>query len=94
MNYLIPVHEARRNLGELLNKAFYQGIPFVLTRGDRPMAALIGVKEFKRILELIEKHDPGLADTLAIMSNPDVQAILNEGEEDVKAGKLIPFEEV
>lgn len=94
MNCIIPVHEARRNLGELLNQAFYQGMPFMLTRGDKPMAALIGAKEFKRILELIEKYDPGLADTLAVMSNKEVQKILNEGEEDIKKGNLTPLEKV
>ncbi|OGF99034.1 hypothetical protein A2153_01710 [Candidatus Gottesmanbacteria bacterium RBG_16_38_7b] len=94
MNYIIPVHLARRNLGELLNQAFYQGTPFMLTRGDKPMAALIGVKEFKRILELIDKYDPGLADTLAVLSNQEVQKILSQGEEDIKTGNLTPLEKV
>lgn len=94
MNYIIPIHEARRNLGELLNQAFYQGVPFMFTRGNKPMAALIGINEFKQILELIEKHNPGLADTLAIMSNPEVQRILNQGDEDVKRGNLTPIERV
>lgn len=91
MNYIIPVHEARRNLGELLNMAFYQGKPFMLTRGDKPMAAIIGVNEFKRILELIEKYDPGLSDTLAITSSKEVQMILSQGDKDLKKGKLIPL---
>lgn len=94
MNYIIPVHKARRNLGELLNQAFYQGMPFMLTRGDKPMAAIIGINEFIRILELVEKYDPGLADSLAIMSNPEAQRILNEGDDNVKTGKLTPLEEL
>ena len=93
MNYIVPVHEARRNLGELLNQTYYQGMPFMLTRGNKPMAALIGVNEFKKILALIEKYDPGLADTLAIMSNPEVQAILKEDEENIRAGHTIPLEQ-
>ena len=93
MNITVSAHEARKNLGEILNQAFYQGIPFVLTRGNKPMAALIGAKEFRSYLDYLEKHDPGLADTLAIMSNPDVQAILEEGEENIKAGKTIPCDQ-
>lgn len=94
MNYIISVNEARRNLGELLNQAFYQGTPFVVTRGNKPMAAILGVNEFKQILSLIEKHDPALADTLAIMSNPEVQQILKEGNADVKEGRLVPLKDV
>lgn len=94
MNTSIPIHKARQQLGELINQAYYQGIPFFLTRGKKPMATLIGTKEFKHILKLIEKHDPGLADTLAIMTNPEVQKILEEGEENIRKGKLIPFEKV
>lgn len=94
MQTIIPVNEARRNLGELLNQAFYQGKPFILTRGKKPMAALIGAHEFRAFVLYLEKHNPGLADTLAIMSNPEVQKILEEGEEDVREGRLIPLEKI
>lgn len=93
MQTTLSIHEARQQLGELINQAFYQGTPFILTRGKKPMATIIGTKEFKEILKLIEKHDPGLADTLAIMANPEVQKILAEGEEEIKKGHLIPFDE-
>jgi hypothetical protein len=39
------------------------------------------------------KHDPGLADTLAIMSNPEIEALLEEGDENVKQGKGVPFDQ-
>lgn len=94
MNSFIPTHLARRNLGELINQAFYQGTPFVLTRGNKPMAALIGVNEFRQIITVLEKHDPGLIDTLAIMSNPEMQDIIQKGETDVQTKNLIPFSKV
>ncbi len=40
----------------------------------------------------LEKTNPGLADTLAIMANPEIEAILEEGEKNIQEGKTIPFE--
>ena len=93
MTTVVPVYQARRHLGELIEQAFYQGRPFILTRGKKPMAALIGTGVFSRALQLIEKYDPGLADTLAIMTNPEIQTILEEGEKDTSAGRTLPFDE-
>ncbi len=45
-------------------------------------------------MKLIEKHDSGLADTLAIMSNPAVQKILTQSEKDIHNKKLIPLDRV
>ena len=93
MTSVVPVHQARRRLGELIEQAFYQDRPFILTRAKKPMATLIGTQMLARILELIEKYDRGLADTLAIMTNPEIQAILEDGEEDIRAGRTLPFDE-
>ncbi len=89
----IQISEARKQLGELVNEAYYTGKPIQLSKGNKPMAMLIGTKEFAEMLKIIEEHDPGLADTLAIMTNPDVQAILEEGAENIKQGNLIPFDQ-
>ena len=93
MNTIISVHEARHHLGELIQQAHYLGKPFVLTRGKKPMAAIIGTQEFGRILELIETYDPALADTLAIMTNPELEDILNQGEEAIQKGEMVPLDE-
>ena len=94
MNVIVPAHLARKNLGELLNQAFYQGTPFVVTRGKKAVAAVIGAKEFQAFMSYLEENDPGLADSMAIMSNPEVQAILEEGEAAVKTGDVVSLEEV
>ena len=91
MHTPIQISEARGKLGELVNEAYYTGKPFQLAKGNKPMAMLIGTKEFQEMLKSIEAHDPGLADTLAIMSNPDAQAVIEEGEKDAQAGNLIPL---
>lgn len=94
MNFIVPAKLARKNLGELLDRAFYQGTPFLVTRGRKAVAAVVGAKEFQSYLNYLEEHDPGLADTLAIMSNPEVQTILEEGEAAIKAGDVVLLEKV
>lgn len=93
MHTLISVHEARNHLGELIQQAHYLGKPFVLTRGKKPMAAIIGTQEFGRILELIETYDPALADTLALMTNPDIEDLLKQGEAAIQKGEIVPFDQ-
>ncbi len=92
MNSIISIHEARTHLGELIQQAHYLGKPFVLTRGKKPMAAISGTHEFGRMLELIETYDPALADTLAIMTNPDMEALLKAGDKAIQTGALVPFD--
>jgi prevent-host-death family protein len=94
MSRLFPLSEARKNLSELVHEAYYEGRLFGISKGKKPMGVLIGAKEWKDIIDTIEMHDQGLADTLAIMADPELQAILEEGEEDIKAGRLIPLDEV
>ena len=88
----IPVNQARQHLGELIEQAHYLGKPFLLTRAKKPMAAIIGSNELARILELVETYDPGLSDTLAIMTNPDIEALLAEGEKAIQKGDVSPFD--
>jgi hypothetical protein len=90
----LQISEARKQLGELVNEAYCTGKPFQLAKGNKPMAMLIGTKEFGEMLKIIEAHDPGLADTLAIMSNPDIQEIIEAGEKDHQAGNLIPLDDL
>ena len=92
MTNIIPINQAHQHLGEIVEEAHFLSKPFMITRGNRPMAVLIGTNESARILELIEKYDPGLADTLAIMANPEIEAVLEEGEKNIQEGKTIPFE--
>lgn len=40
--------EARKNLGRLLEEAYYRGDEFVIERAGKPMAALVPIQEFDR----------------------------------------------
>src|SRR5688572_22202869 len=93
MNTTISVNEARNHLGQLIQEAYYLGKPFVVTRGKKPMAVMVGTQEFGRILELIETYDPALADTLAIMTNPEVEELLKQGDTAIQKGEMVPFDE-
>jgi PHD/YefM family antitoxin component YafN of YafNO toxin-antitoxin module len=93
MNTILTVNQARDHLGELIQQAHYLGKPFVLTRGKKPMAAIIGTQEFGRILELVETYDPALADTLALMTNPEVDELLHQGDEAIQKGEMVPFDQ-
>ena len=94
MGRMFPLSEARKNLSELVNEAYYEGKLFGISKGKKPMGVLIGSKTWKEIIETIEMHDQGYADTLAITADPELQAILKKGEKDVEEGKLIPMDAV
>jgi PHD/YefM family antitoxin component YafN of YafNO toxin-antitoxin module len=93
MNTVISVNHARDHLGELIQQAHYLGKPFVLTRGKKPMAAIIGTQMFGRILELIETYDPALADTLALLTNPEADELLRQGDEAIQKGEMVGFDQ-
>lgn len=93
MNTIISVNQARDHLGELIQQAHYLGKPFVLTRGKKPMAAIIGTQMFGRILELIETYDPALSDSLAVMTNPAVEDLLKQGDAAIQKGEMVGFDQ-
>jgi len=60
MHTTLQISEARKQLDELVNEAYYTGKPVQLAKGSKPMAILIGTKEFEEMLKIIEVHDPRL----------------------------------
>jgi prevent-host-death family protein len=94
MGRIFPLSEARKNLSELVNEAYYEGKLFGISKGKKHMGVLVGAKEWKEIIETIEMHDQGLADTLAITADPELQALLKESEKEITSGKLVPMDEV
>jgi prevent-host-death family protein len=89
MGRMFQLSEARKNLSELVNEAYYAGKLFGISKGKKPMGVLIGAKEWKEIVEAIEIHDQGLADMLAITADPKLQAVLKESEKEIESGKLV-----
>ena len=81
MDAVLPVNLARRNLGQIVEEAFYLDKVFALTRSKRPMAMVLSNKLFAQMVKAIEQYDQALADTIALMSNPELQAILEEDDQ-------------
>ena len=94
MGSVLQLSEVRKNLSELVNQAYYQGRFFGISKGKKPMGVFIGTKQWKDIVETLEMHDQGFADTLALTANPKLQEIIHESEKDIKDGKLVRLDEV
>lgn len=94
MGRIYPLAEARKNLSELVNEAYYEGKLFGISKGKKPMGVLIDVKEWKEIIEAIEMHDQGLADTLTIMADLKLQDFLKVSEKEIKSRRIVPLDEV
>ena len=92
MGRIYPVSEARKNLSELVNEAYYEGKLFGISKGKKPMGIFVGIKEWQKIIETIDKHDPGFTDTLSISADHKLQDLLKKGKSEVKLGLLTPLE--
>lgn len=90
MTTAITISQASKNLTEIVT-ATQQGKSFLLTRNNKPLAAIINPAWLSVAVKLIEKYDPGLADTLAISVNVDIENLLAKSEKDVGEGKVVPF---
>lgn len=94
MTTVVPIHTARSRLTDIVEEAHYKSRPFLITRHKKPMAAVIGTEEFTNIFKLLEKHDPGLADTLAISSNPEMIKKLEKSRKEIAKGKTVPIQKL
>jgi hypothetical protein len=52
------------------------------------------LRTFRQVLTFVERYYPDLADTLAIMSNRGVREMTEEGQKDIRVGRLIPLKQV
>lgn len=80
---ILPITEAREKLTELVDKASNQLQEYVITVRGRPKAVLMSSEEFESWKE-----------TMDILSDPGLVKAIREGEEEIKAGKVITLEEL
>ncbi|HED19809.1 MAG TPA: type II toxin-antitoxin system Phd/YefM family antitoxin [Gammaproteobacteria bacterium] len=59
-----PAMTVRQNLGELLNEVQYRHDSILITKADKPVAALVDIDLFNRI-RLLQKEFDHLTDELA-----------------------------
>ena len=92
---VVSADEARRHFATLLETAFYQNVRIHIKRNNKPMAWLVGepyMAALDQIIAQLVEHHPALADTLAISLDDDLRHVIEQGTEEVKAGRTIPIE--
>ena len=79
----LPITEARKDLTSLVNDARNKLNEYVITVNGSPAAVLIPATEYDSWKE-----------TMEIMADPTLMAAIQEGEEDIKAGRYYDWEDV
>ena len=79
---VVGVKEAHRKLPRLLRDA-EAGKQIVVSRKGKPVAVVIGVKEYNSIMATLEE-----------MADPSALQALREAQKDSVAGKIYTYEEV
>jgi hypothetical protein len=92
MQIAISAIQARQQLGELLEKVYYQNLQFLIARKNKPMARLVA-EPFMRAVDKLLAEDQSLADTLALMLNDEAQVIIHQSRKEYQAGQKILLEE-
>ncbi len=55
----VPAQDLRIRLGEYLDRADLSGDAFIVTRGDRPKAVILGPNEYLELVEKLEALEAG-----------------------------------
>jgi len=88
LNKIIGVTELQRRFKKVLDEVVKRGIPYVLTRGSRPEAALVPYHEFLRYQEFQEGEILNRFDRLAErMAAQNERFSEAEVEADVRAAR-------
>ena len=86
MPKIISATEASNNFGNLVDEAALGKSYFVITRMGKAKAVVLGVKQYRDMLEELEM--------LEEQENPEIQKALKEAVEDVELGRTMSLEEL
>ena len=76
-----PAMTVRQNLGELLNEVQYRGDSVVITKGGKPVAAIVDIALYERIRRMREDFDRMLdqmAEAGGKRSESEVESLVSE----------------
>jgi prevent-host-death family protein len=79
--------KVRQNLGELLNEVQYRRDSIVVTKGGKPVAALVDIDLFQKIRLLDREFDRLTADLAKSCEGIDPETATKEIDEAVKAAR-------
>lgn len=83
MTHTLPISKAREELTTLVENANKKLEEYVITVNGSPAAVLISAAEYESWKETNE-----------IISNPGLVKAIKEGEDDIKKGKFVTFEQL
>ena len=83
MTHTLPISKAREELTTLVENANKKLEEYIITVNGSPAAVLISAAEYESWKETNE-----------IMSNPGLVKAIKEGEDDIKKGKFVTFEQL
>jgi prevent-host-death family protein len=86
MPKIISATEASNNFGNLVDEAAQGKSYFVITRMGKAKAVVLGVDQYRDMLEELEIVEE--------QENPEVQKMLKEALEDVELGRTMSLEEL
>ena len=86
MPKVISATEASNNFGNLVDEAAQGKSYFVITRMGKAKAVVLGVDQYREMLEELEIVEE--------QENPEVQKMLQEALEDVELGRTMSLEEL
>lgn len=79
----LPITEARANLTILVDKVNRLLDEYVITVNGKPAAVIMSAREYD-----------GWKETNEILADPGLMSAIKEGEEDIKNGRYISFEQL
>lgn len=82
--------QLRNNLSSFVEQAHYTNTQIRLTRHNKPIARIVG-EDFMQSLERLLEQDPGLRETLEIMSDKNMVEMIAESQEDARRGHVRPL---
>jgi len=91
MGIMFQLSEARKNLSELVNEAYYQGKFFGISKGKKPMGVLVGIKEWNEIIQALKKCDQGMAERFQITLYPQKMAFVSIKKHRVKQKGVVNY---
>lgn len=74
----------RQNLGEILNEVQYRNDTVLITRADKPVAAIINIELFEKIRQMRKQFDILSAELAASCKTSDQKQVEKEIEQAIK----------
>jgi antitoxin YefM len=83
MAEMLPLARVKARLSEIVDRVLREQERVVVTRNGRPAAVLISPDDLE-----------SLEETLAVLSDPDLMALIREGDEAVERGDVLTLDEL